>query len=66
MSKFEIRCFFCGKTHSIEARIVDYISWCNGKLIQDAFPYLSTAEREMMISGLCPKCQKDIFGSEED
>lgn len=66
MSKFEIRCPFCGKTHYVEAHFADYTLWCNGELAQNAFPYLSATEREQMISGICPECQKKIFGSEED
>ena len=37
-----------------------------GRLIQFAFPKLSDAERELLISGVCNKCWKDLFGGNEE
>ena len=39
--------------------------WQNGSLIQDAMPYLSADERELLISGTCGTCFDKMFGSEE-
>jgi len=36
----------------------------SGELVQVAAPDLSPEEREVLISGLCPDCQKAIFGGE--
>ena len=33
-----------------------------GAMVQTAFPYLNSTEREFMISGLTPEEQKAIFG----
>lgn len=33
-----------------------------GAMVQTAFPYLNSTEREFMISGLTPEEQKEIFG----
>ena len=53
-------CPFCGKTTPIQIRrVADYHAWQNGALAQDAFPYLSADEREMLISGMCPICWND-------
>jgi len=30
----------------------DYLAWMNGALIQEAFPYLTTDEREFIDTGL--------------
>lgn len=59
-------CPFCGKTHYIEVKAKDYLAWQNGELVQDAFPYLSADEREMLISGICPSCWDGMFPEDED
>ena len=61
-----IGCPCCGKEHSVVVQNEDLIKWQTGTLAQKAFPYLSTAEKEQLISGLCLKCQEDIFGEEDD
>ena len=42
----------------------DYTSWENGELIQNAMPYLSAAEREVLISGVCGTCFSKMWGEE--
>lgn len=59
-------CPFCRKDHFVTVFIKDYKNWLKGELAQTAFPYLNATEREQVISGMCPDCQKDIFGDEED
>lgn len=59
-------CPFCGETHEIGVNEFDYWDWQDGALVQNAFPYLSADEREMLISGICPKCWAKTFGEEED
>ena len=66
MIKLEINCVFCGKTHTVEVKEKDYRKYLNGELVQKAFPYLNATQREQIISGICPKCQESIFGSEEE
>jgi len=55
-------CPFCGKAHEILVNEDDYLDWQDGKMAQDAFPYLSANDREMLISGICPKCWDEMFG----
>ena len=55
-------CPFCGKAHDVLVNEIDYLDWQDGKLAQDAFPYLSADEREMLISGICPNCWNSMFG----
>lgn len=57
----ETACPFCGAAHMIEVNLVDYWDWKDGKLAQDAFPYLTPDEREMVISGICPECWDSMF-----
>lgn len=59
-------CPFCGKTTPVQIRCVaDYNTWQNGKCVQDAFPYLSADERELLISGICSTCWNEMFDEEE-
>lgn len=64
MKKYEIHsvCPFCGTPHSVVVPSKGYHAWQDGELIQRAMPQLSPTEREQLISGMCPKCQKKIFG----
>lgn len=60
------RCPFCGHANEVEVNEIDYLDWQDGTLAQDAFPYLSANEREMLISGICPTCWDGMFGNEYD
>lgn len=60
----EVACPVCGKVSEISVEVNDYIDWQNGKLTQNAFPYLSASEREMLISGICGNCWGKMFGEE--
>ena len=55
-------CTFCGQFHLVEVDLEQLEAWRNGELIQNAMPDLTPTEREQLISGLCPKCQAEIFG----
>ena len=68
MEKFaiEVRCPFCGHVSVVKVYAPDYIDWQNGNLAQNCFPYLDASEREILISGLCFKCQNDVFGSDDE
>jgi hypothetical protein len=59
-------CPFCGHANEIAVNEADYWDWQDGALIQNAFPYLSAEEREMLISGACPACWDAMFSDEED
>lgn len=60
------QCPFCGRGNEVEVNEADYWDWDDGMMAQDAFPYLSAAEREMLISGVCPTCWDKMFGIEEE
>ena len=62
----EIVCPFCGAEHSVEVNLTQFEAWQNGELIQNAMPNLSATEREQLISHLCPKCQAEVFGSDDE
>lgn len=59
-------CPFCGHANEVEVNEIDYLDWDDGLLVQDAFPYLSADEREMLITGICPTCWDKMFGGEDE
>lgn len=61
-------CPICGKITPVQIRrVADYKDYMlNGKHAQDAFPYLSAEEREMLISGVCGACWNNLFADEEE
>lgn len=56
-----VTCPICGKEVEIEVKSEDYFYWQQGAVIQDAMPYLTPQEREMLISGVCPTCWEDMW-----
>ena len=54
-------CPFCGKEWYIKVSTLDVAAWQAGEFVQNAFPYLSAGERELLISGICADCQKEVF-----
>ena len=61
-------CPFCGCERTVEVDVSDLEKYENGELAQVAFPSpkYSVEIREFIISGICPPCQKSIFGGEDD
>ena len=59
-------CPFCHKAHEIAVNEMDYLDWQDGKLAQDAFPYLSASDREMLITGIDEDCWNGMFGTGEE
>lgn len=59
-------CPFCGTDSDVRVTMEGWSNYVNGALAQVAFPELSETEREIIISGICPKCQESIFGSDDD
>lgn len=56
------RCRMCGATRDIVVGDEDWAAWKGGTYAQEAFPYLSTSQREMLISQTCDGCWDRIFG----
>jgi hypothetical protein len=67
LGSYNVTCKSCGVEYNILAREQDIFDWVSGaKYIQDALDYLSQAEREMFISGICGSCWKTLYGEEYD
>ena len=62
----EITCPFCGANHEVGVDFLEYANRLGGELIQNAMPSLTPTEREQLISHICPKCQEEVFGVEEE
>lgn len=45
---------------------MDIDKWTNGELIQKALPYLSSADREFLISGVDPNYFDSLFPDDTD
>ena len=56
-------CPFCGAESVVTVDAKAYFAWQGGELIQNAMPNLDASTKEMLISGICLKCQEDIFGN---
>lgn len=62
---FSGKCIMSDKTVSVSVKGQDLFNYHHGKLIQDAFPYLNSQEREWMISGIY-NMWNELFKEEEE
>ena len=66
MIKQNFKCHDCGETFTLEIELADFKRWLGGEKAQNAFPYLSADERELIISGTCGKCFDALFDRSEE
>ena len=63
----QCKCSMCNSTTEVKVRYGDYLlRFAMRKPAQNCFPYLSVPERESIISGTCPDCQKKIWRNNYD
>jgi len=60
-----VDCIRCKETQHITTKTEDLDSWENGELIQNAMPYLTADDREILISGICGTCFDNMFAGDE-
>ena len=62
----DIDCRMCGQVHNILVNIDDFIEWKSGegRYIQQIFDYLSSAERELLLTATCDDCVKRLYKME--
>jgi len=53
-------------THYMDVKMVDLAAYEDGALIQDAFPYLTSGQRELILTGISDEMWGDMFGDLED
>ena len=57
----KVKCPFCGKNQTLVVNRIQLDEYqYRGVLAQHAFPEMSITERDILIIGLCPECQKEI------
>lgn len=63
-----LTCPFCAKYSYLTVELEDYKKFKrqDRPLIQDVFPYLSDAEREMLITGTCAECWNAMYSFEDE
>lgn len=61
-----ITCRKCGKTFEFPTFREDFERFEKGEHIQYVLPYISPEYRELMLSGYCPECWKEIMESDEE
>lgn len=59
-------CRRCRQDESIDVGIMDYALWKGGAYIQEAMPYLTADQREILMSGTCGGCFDRMFAIQED
>lgn len=58
--RIRTQCPCCSKVAYVNATKVAYVNWkYKGMLIQEAFPGMSTVDRELIKTGLCKGCFPD-------
>lgn len=63
--EIKVTCMFCKREFVLKVRVEDYLTYDmpNRPHIQDIFPYLTPAERELLISRTCADCWGNMFNS---
>lgn len=64
--KLVVQCAKCGLQKALLIEVWDYSEWVQGKSIQNAMPYISPADRELILSATCDSCFKLAVSSQED
>jgi hypothetical protein len=59
--KQEIGCKHCPRKYEVELDPHDLVRWANGELIQNAMPYLTADERELIMTGTCGECWERLW-----
>jgi hypothetical protein len=61
----KVDCRMCDAVYALVYNREDMLDWLSGsKFIQDALPYLSDSERELLISHTCGNCFDKLFPPE--
>lgn len=66
MITVEKMCRECQKNVKLQVHKQDFIAYQNGAFVQNAFPYLSDGDRELLVSGICSNCFDEMFGVFDD
>ena len=64
-ASYQVYCRMCSKPHYIVVYPSDLARFEAGTHAQDAFPYLSADDRELLISGTCDECWNKMFSDDD-
>ncbi len=59
-------CPICKQSKEFEVEESDFEKYKAGYFIQEAFPTMSSEDRERFITGFCPECWNNLFPDEEE
>ena len=62
--ELNIDCVVTGERHVVKVASKDWDKYLEGEYVQKAFPYLSTNDRELIISGTSPEGWGRVLGNE--
>jgi len=66
MYHFRCVCTQCNKAYKISVHGQDLFDYRQGKSVQQAFPYLSAGDRELLcLSNICDTCFHKLFVEED-
>jgi hypothetical protein len=60
------KCPWCGETSDVTVTLAGYNARRAGAKIQDAYPELSSSDREKLITGICPVCWDKEFDEDNE
>ena len=61
-----VRCPLCNNCYEVPVDIEDFMNWDSDTVfVQDAFPQLTPAQREQLVTGICPTCWDTLFAEED-
>ena len=66
---FRTTCPLCqlpAEVRRLRKRALDRFDFGRGELVQEVFPQLSAAEREILMTGMHDSCFESLFTHEED
>jgi hypothetical protein len=59
------QCIMCGLLHEVEVDEAQLRRYMEGEFVQKAFPDMSVAERELLVSGTDDECFNLMFPEED-
>ena len=66
MAQLHVSCRMCGEEHILTVTEEQFHNWQRGMKVQDAFPNMPAADRELLISRTCSKCWDKLFPEDEE
>lgn len=63
---FYADCPFCGAESEVKLPLAEYTRWQMGELAQNVWPEMATNIREILIGGICLRCQDTVFAMPEE